>query len=136
MTQVSANEASAWARQNGYLYAECSAKSGKNVQEVGSCVGELRNDDGKASEPVLPTTMLTRDVFCPPLLHVGVHDTHHQSSGQVGVNVTVATATIGRHSNRLVVGVPRATRTSDTHERHAVHVFPAIWLEFFFFESS
>ena len=30
----SESEGSAWARQNGYLYAECSAKSGDNVQEV------------------------------------------------------------------------------------------------------
>eukprot|EP00750_Incisomonas_marina_P018067 INCI2697.2.p1 GENE.INCI2697.2~~INCI2697.2.p1 ORF type:complete len:188 (+),score=42.67 INCI2697.2:208-771(+) len=31
---VSDKEASAWARQNGYAYAECSAKSGENVQQA------------------------------------------------------------------------------------------------------
>ena len=31
---MSETEASAWARQNGYAYVECSAQSGKNVQEV------------------------------------------------------------------------------------------------------
>ena len=32
--EVSEKEASSWARRNGYLYAECSAKTGDGVQEV------------------------------------------------------------------------------------------------------